>query len=71
MNPFYLLRAKCPEVRGTILVPVGVLKALFKLALLLILGAALAGIVMMVKKPKASGPVSYEQWPDVARNPAA
>jgi len=50
---------------------VGVLKALFKLALLLILGAALAGIVMMVKRPKASGPVSYEQWPDVARNPAA
>ncbi|HUX05614.1 MAG TPA: hypothetical protein VMV53_12010 [Acidimicrobiales bacterium] len=49
----------------------GVLKALFKLTILLLLGAALAGIVMMVKRPKPSGPVSYEQWPDVARNPAA
>jgi len=71
MSTFYSVQANCPGVRGTILLPVGVLKALFKLTILLLLGAALAGIVMMVKRPKPSGPVSYEQWPDVARNPAA
>ena len=71
MNLLYPLWTKCPELRRTILLSVGVLKALFKLTLLLVLGAAMAGIVMMVKKPKSSGPVSYEQWPDVARNPAA
>jgi hypothetical protein len=50
---------------------VGVLKAFFKLAVLLLVGAAVAGVVMMAKGPKPSGPVSYEEWPDVPRNPAA
>ncbi|MHB1210273.1 MAG: hypothetical protein ACYC1I_11305 [Acidimicrobiales bacterium] len=49
----------------------GVLKAFFKLALLLLVGAAIAGVVMMVKRPKSQGPLSYEQWPDVPENPAA
>ena len=56
---------------GTILEAVGALKMLFKLALLLFIGAALAGVVMMLKRPKPSGPVTYDQWPDVERNPAA
>jgi hypothetical protein len=50
---------------------VGVLKAFFKLAVLLLVGAAVAGVVMMVKRPMPSGPVSYEEWPEVPRNPAA
>jgi hypothetical protein len=50
---------------------VSVLKTLFKLAILVLLGAAIAGVVTMVKQPKETGPVSYEEWPDVPRNPAA
>jgi len=49
---------------------VGVLKTLVKLAFLLSLGAVVAGVVVLTKKSSSSGPVSYEQWPDVARNPA-
>jgi hypothetical protein len=48
----------------------GVLKTLLKMAILLILGAVLVGIAVMLKKSKSSGPVSFEKWPDVARNPA-
>ncbi len=58
-------------VAPTILEAVATLKTLFKLALLLLVGAALAGVVIMLKKSKSSGPVSYEQWPDVERKPAA
>jgi hypothetical protein len=50
---------------------VGILKTFFKLAVLLLIGAAIAGVVMMVRRPTTSGPVSYEQWPDVPQNPAA
>jgi hypothetical protein len=50
---------------------VGLLKALFKLSLLLVLAAALAGVVVLVKRPKNSDPVSYDEWPPVAHNPAA
>ena len=49
----------------------GILKALFKLTLLLILGAALAGAVMLVRRSKSTEPVSFDQWPDVPENPAA
>lgn len=49
----------------------GIVKALFKLALLVMLGAALAGVVMLVKRSRSSEPVSYDQWPDVPQNPAA
>jgi hypothetical protein len=48
-----------------------VLKAFFKLMILLFVGAAIVGVVAMVKQPKLAGSVSYEEWPDVPRNPAA
>jgi hypothetical protein len=50
---------------------VGILKALFKLAILLVLGASVAGVVMVLKRPAAAGPVSYDEWPSVPHNPAA
>jgi len=50
---------------------VGIAKALFKLALLLMLGAALAGVVMIVKRSRSGESISYDQWPDVPENPAA
>jgi hypothetical protein len=50
---------------------VGVIKTLFKLTLLVVLAAAIAGVVMVVKRPKDGAPVSFEEWPDVPRNPAA
>jgi len=47
----------------------GFFKALFKLAVLLLVAGAVAGVVVMVKRPQLSGPTSYEQWPDVPTNP--
>ena len=47
----------------------GTLKALFKLALLLTLAAAVAGVVVLVKRNRASGPVTYDEWPAVPTNP--
>jgi hypothetical protein len=49
----------------------GAFKTLGKVMVLLILGAALAGVFMLVRSSKDAEPVSYEQWPDVPRNPAA
>jgi hypothetical protein len=45
-------------------------KTLFKLVLLVLVGAAIAGVTALIKK-SASSDVSVEQWPDVPRNPAA
>jgi hypothetical protein len=47
------------------------MKALFKLTVILLFGAALAGVVLLLKRPKQSGPTSFEDWPDVPTNPAA
>jgi hypothetical protein len=50
---------------------VGLLKTLFKLALLLFVGAILTGAVMMFKRSKEPAAVSFDEWPDVPQNPAA
>ena len=47
------------------------LKALVKLVVLIVLAGAVAGVVMLVKRPKDAGSVSYDEWPDVPRNPAS
>ena len=47
----------------------GALKAVLKLMFVLIVGASIAGVVMLVKRSPDAGPVSYDQWPDVPRNP--
>jgi hypothetical protein len=49
----------------------GLLKAVFKVSILLVLVAALAGVVILVKRPKDSDPVTYVEWPPVPQNPAA
>jgi hypothetical protein len=49
----------------------GFVKAVIKLAFILVLAAALAGVVVLVKRPKNSDPVTYDEWPPVAHNPAA
>jgi hypothetical protein len=48
---------------------VGFFKALLKLTVLLLVAAAAAGVVVMVKRPRLSGPTSFEEWPNVATNP--
>jgi hypothetical protein len=45
-------------------------KTLMKILALVLIVAAAAGVVTMVKKSKDASPVSYDQWPDVAENPA-
>ena len=47
----------------------GLLKTLFKLSLLLVLGAVVSGIVFLVKRPKDDSVISFEEWPSVPRNP--
>jgi len=50
---------------------VGLLKALLKLGLFVIVGAVVAGAVALLKRPKDAPPVSYDEWPDVPQNPAS
>ena len=49
----------------------GFFKALVKLTLLLLVAGAVAGVVVLVKRPQHSGPTSYEEWPDVPSNPGS
>jgi len=34
-----------------------------------VVAASIAGVVMLVKRPKDANPVSFDEWPDVPRNP--
>jgi hypothetical protein len=43
------------------------MKALLKLAFLVLLGSAVAGVVMITKRPSVNRPVSYDSWPEVPR----
>jgi hypothetical protein len=49
----------------------GALKALLKVLFVLVVAASIAGVVMLVKRPKDAEPVSFDEWPDVSRNPAS
>jgi hypothetical protein len=60
---------KIVQTTTTSLRLVGFLKALVKLTILLLLGAAIAGVVVMMKRPQLSGPTSFDEWPDVPTNP--
>jgi hypothetical protein len=50
---------------------VGVFKTLLKLTFLLVALAALAGVIALVRRSSDSDPVSFDEWPDVPRNPAS
>jgi hypothetical protein len=45
------------------------LKTVLKLLFVLVVAASVAGVVMLVKRPKDGEIVSVDEWPDVARNP--
>jgi len=45
-------------------------KTLVKLTLLAVVVAAVAGVIVLLRRP-ASTPVSFEHWPDVPRKNAA
>jgi hypothetical protein len=62
---------ECPEERPTNLVIVSALKSLLKVMFVLVVAASIAGVVMLVKRPKNEQPVSFDEWPDVPRNPDA
>ena len=47
----------------------GALKTVLKLMFVLVIAASIAGVVTLVKRPKDAGPVSFDEWPDVPRNP--
>ena len=50
---------------------VGLVKTLFKLLLLVMVGAIIAGVIFAIRKEGDTGPLSFEEWPKVPRNPAA
>jgi hypothetical protein len=47
----------------------GLIKALFKLSLLMVVGAVVAGVVFLVKRPADEASISFDEWPSVPRNP--
>ncbi|MGD0852088.1 MAG: hypothetical protein ABSA07_01860 [Acidimicrobiales bacterium] len=49
----------------------GALKAVLKVLFVLVVAASIAGVVMLVKRPKDTESVSFDEWPDVPRNPAS
>jgi hypothetical protein len=50
---------------------VSLFKTLLKLMVLLMVGAIVAGVVFAVTRDKDKGPLSFEEWPSVPRNPDA
>jgi hypothetical protein len=50
---------------------VSALKSLLKVMFLLVVAASIMGAVMLLKRPKNEEPISFDEWPDVARNPDA
>jgi hypothetical protein len=50
---------------------VSLFKTLLKLLVLLAVGAIVAGVIFAVKRQKDTGPLSFEEWPSVPRNPDA
>ena len=49
----------------------GLVRTLLKFAALAVLGAVALGGAMLLRRSKDPVNVSYDQWPDVARNPAS
>ena len=47
------------------------LKAILKLLFIVVVAASIAGVVMLIKRPKDNEPVSFDEWPDVPHNPAS
>ncbi|HVA70165.1 MAG TPA: hypothetical protein VNF08_02440 [Acidimicrobiales bacterium] len=47
------------------------LKKLFKMTLLFVVGSMVAGVVSKVKNSKKAAPISVEEWPSVPPNPEA
>jgi hypothetical protein len=47
----------------------GPLKTLVKLLFLTLLVASLTGVAVLVKRPRNSDPVTYDEWPPVPQNP--
>jgi hypothetical protein len=45
------------------------LRTVLKLMFVIVVAASIAGVVMLVKRPKDAGPISVDEWPDVPRNP--
>jgi hypothetical protein len=47
------------------------LKTVLKLMFVLVLVGVIAGVIKVQVKSKDADPVSFDEWPDVARNPAS
>jgi hypothetical protein len=47
------------------------LKTVLKLMFVLVLVGVVAGVIKIQLKPKDAEPVSFDEWPDVPRNPSS
>jgi hypothetical protein len=61
----------CPGPLPLVSTLVGVLKSLKKALLLAVVASAVAKVVKKVRSSSGSAPVSFDEWPDVPRNPDA
>ncbi len=48
----------------------GFLKTIVKILFVAVLVASLTGVAVLVKKPKNSDPVNFDEWPPVPQNPS-
>ena len=53
------------------MIHVSLFKTLFKLMIILLVGAAVAGLVTMARRSRDDETISFDQWPDVPENPTA
>ena len=52
------------SVGATTITLVGLVKTLFKLLLLVMVGAVIAGVIFAITKEGDTGPLSFEEWPN-------
>ena len=46
------------------------LKTVLKIMFVLVVVGCITGVIKIQTKPKDAEPVSFDEWPDVPRNPA-
>jgi hypothetical protein len=49
----------------------GALKTVLKIMFVAVIVGCIAGVIKIQVRPKDAEPVSFDEWPDVPRNPAS
>jgi hypothetical protein len=49
----------------------GAFKTVLKIMFILVVVGCITGVIKVQARPKDAQPVSFDEWPDVPRNPAS